>query len=292
MLKMPFLRDRLSELFYQKSTKMHIKKVLILSDFSDVSTSTIQYGISLANHLGADIWIQYVYQVSADISGDLYISPLVLESFEQDVRDRYTKLQEELPALRQENLHFVLGKGDLITEVNELVNSEQIDLILMGNRSKGFLTNILGSTANKVIQHASCPVLTLPAELEYQPFKKIAIALDLKETSKEVISFLKNFAAGFQARIDIIHISQAPIPVDVSKMVYSLDKAFETMGHQFFHIHAREVEEAIEHHVEGNAIDLLILLPREHPFFDSLFQKSISRQAAYQKKIPLLTIRQ
>jgi len=269
----------------------NIQKLLILSDFSDLSVPLIKYGLALSKHLGAKVWLQYVYHITANVSGDIYISPAVLGSFEDEVQKKFEKLSEKIPALKEDHVVFQIRSGDLVTEANDLIDEENIDLVIMGNRSEGFLTNILGSTANKMIQHAHCPVLSIPQEIEFEPFSKIALAVDLQHTSPEVISFLGTFAKAFSARIDVIHVSQAPVPIDVRQLIHTLDQHLEGLKHQFFHIHAPNIDEAIERHMAGNNTDVLILLPREHPFFDSLFQKSISRQAAYQKKTPLLTIK-
>ena len=268
-----------------------IEKLLILSDFSDLSIPLIKYGLAMAKHLEAQVWIQYVYQITVNVSGDMYISPIVLEEFEEEIRKRYEKLKKEIPTLQGDTVHFMISNGDLLLEANDLIDKEKIDLVVMGNRSEGFLTNILGSTANKMIQHAHCPVLTIPQEVDFQPFRKMALAVDLQQNSQEILTYFSGIAEAFNSRVDIIHVSQAPVPVDVSRLVNQLDRQLENVNHQFFHIHATEIEEAIERHVKGNNIDLLVLQPRKHPFFDRLFQKSISRQAAYQKKTPLLTIK-
>jgi len=270
----------------------NIEKILILSDFSNLSQPLLKYGLALAKYLDAQVWVQYVYQITANISGDMFISPVVLEGFEKEVQKKYSRLQQDIPGLDQDKVQLAVSSGDLLTEVNELIDKEQINLVVMGNRSEGFLTNILGSTANKMIQHAHCPVLTIPQEIEFQPFKKLALAVDLQKSDPEILAFLAQIATIFKARVDIIHVSPAPVPVDVGKMVNMLEHHFGNLTYQFFHIHTSEIDKAIEKHVEGNSTDLLMLLPRKHPFFDSLFQKSISRQAAYQKKIPLLTLRQ
>lgn len=270
----------------------NIEKILILTDFGKLSKPLLNYGLALADFLDARVWVQYVYQITANVSGDMYISPVVLEGYEKEVQKKYAQLQEEIPALQKDTVQLSVSSGDLLIEANDLIDKEQIDLVVMGNRSEGFLTNILGSTANKMIQHAHCPVLTIPQQIDFKPFKKMALAVDLHKSDGEMLSFLARLARIFSARIDIIHISTAPVPVDVGKMMNTLEHAFENLTHQFFHIHASEIDEGIARHVEGNSIDLLMLMPRKHPFFDSLFQKSVSRQAAYQKKVPLLTLRQ
>ncbi|MFP4089482.1 MAG: universal stress protein [Cyclobacteriaceae bacterium] len=269
---------------------MRIEKLLILIDLSEISLPLLRYGVKLAEHLQARVWVQYVYQITTHITGDTYFAPAMLENYEQEVSRDFDSIVSQVSGL--DKAAFVISRGDFLTEVNHLIDKEKMDLVLIGNRGKGFLTNIMGSNANKIIQHAHCPVLSLPQEKDFEPINKLAFAIDLQETSQEVIDFVKSFAKAFSARIDIIHVSKAPVAVDVRHILQTLDANLEGIQHQFFHIKNAEIEEALERHMVSNNVDLLVLLPRAHSFFDRLFQKSISRQAAYQKKMPLLTIHQ
>ncbi|WPP49974.1 universal stress protein [Catalinimonas niigatensis] len=267
---------------------MKIQKLLILSDFSEVSTPLLRYGLALAQHLNARVWVQHTYSFPATISGEAYIPEDAFKNYEKRIVQEFDALKKELPALR--DVQFELSCGDLVPEMNKLIESEQIDLVVIGNQGGGFITNILGSNTIKVIQHAHCPVLSVPDSIAFQPFQHMAMAMDLKATKPAVIQRIADFAQSFRARMDIIHVSEAPVAVDVNQLTHKLDKALENTSHQFFHVHTSDIDQAIAKHMEGNNDDLLILLPREHTFFDSLFQKSISRQLAYQKKVPLLSI--
>ncbi|MEQ9442990.1 MAG: universal stress protein [Cyclobacteriaceae bacterium] len=269
---------------------MKTEKVLILTDFSDGVSHLLPYGLALAEQLQAQIWIQHVYYIPPLVAGDVYIPADFLKQYEENIQHEFKRLKKKIPALQAEATRFVLSYGDLVTEMNNLIEQEQINLVIVGNHGGGFLTNVLGSNTIKVIQHASCPVLSVPNEAVFQPFQRIALAIDLKETDSRLLGLMVSFAQAFGGRVDIVHVSKAPVPVDVQKLLHDLDMTLEGVKHELFHIHASDVEQGIEQHLEGNNNDLLVLFPRTHSFFDRLFQKSISRQVAYQKKIPLLSI--
>lgn len=269
---------------------MKTKKILILSDFSEVSHALLQYGLALAQHLEAQVWVQHTYYIPPNIAGEVFIPAEALEDYEKTIYQEFEFLKEELPALKALHVQFRVNFGDLVPEMNKLIDKEQIDLVVIGNQGGGFVTNILGSNTIKVIQHAHCPVLSVPEDIAFQPYRRMAMAVDLKETQPLVIQRVADFAQAFRSRMDIVHVSEAPVAIDVRQLTHRLDKALENVSHQFFHIHTSEIDKALERHVEGNSSDLLVLLPRAHSFFDSMFQKSISRQLAFQKKVPLLTI--
>ncbi len=269
---------------------MNINKILILSDFSQVMQPLLQYGLALAHHLRARVWIQHTYYIPPNVAGEVFIPTNALDKYEKNIHHAFEHLKERLPALQEIPVSLKVSYGDLIPEMNKLIEKQQIDLVIVGQQGGGFLTNILGSNTIKVIQHAHCPVLSVPLNAVFHPYRKIAWATDLQQTDKEVLDYLSVFARSFQAQVDIVHVSEAPVPVDVTHFEHTLEVAFQDIPHPFFHVHGSDVEKGIEQYVERNNNDILVLLPRAHSFFDRLFQKSITRQVAYQERVPLLSI--
>lgn len=270
---------------------MKIQKILVLTDLSAASVSLLHYGVGLSLHLNAQLWVQHVYYIPPTVAGEVFVPEEVMQNYEQNVYRGFDHLKAEIPALSEQNGSFVASYGDLLTEANRLIDEEGIDLLLVGNRGAGFLTNILGSNTIKSIQQAHCPVLSVPAETVFRPFRRMALALDLKKTSAALIGQAADIAKIFGARVDLVHVSEAPVPVDIQQLTRSLEQALETVPHQFYSVHSLDVESGIARHLEGKNNDLLLLFPRAHSLFDRIFQKSITRKAAYQEKVPLLTLK-
>lgn len=267
---------------------MNIQKLLILSDFSETSTPLLMYGLALAQSLNARVWVQHAYFIPPNVAGEVFIPVDALEKYEKSIRKEFIKLKEEFPVLKEKDVPLVISYGNLVPEMNKFIGQEDIDLVVMGNQGGGFITNILGSNTIKVIQHAHCPVLSVPEGTEFHPFTRIALAVDLQETKPAVISHIVDFAQTFHAQVDIVHVSETP--VHLKALTHALDVSLQNVTHAFYNVLSVDIEKGIEQHVEQYKNDLVVLLPRAHSFFDRLFQKSITRQVAYQKKVPLLTI--
>ncbi|KAF6573896.1 universal stress protein [Paenibacillus polymyxa] len=57
---------------------------------------------------------------------------------------------------------MLAGHGNPASIICEIADQEKVDLIIMGTRGKGLVSEmILGSVSHHVIQHAPCPVLTV-----------------------------------------------------------------------------------------------------------------------------------
>lgn len=263
-------------------------KILIMTDFSGAAEQAATYGMHLAKRLGAEVWIQHVYYIPQDMAGEVFIQYEAMANYELKLQPKVARLKEQFTSLLPGEFRFFLSNGDLITEMNKLIDQEKIDLVVVGNRGNGFLTNILGSHTVKAIQHAHCPVLSIPKDAPFHPIENIAFAADLKQTSEKVLHQLVMFARLFQARVDVIHIRNSSN--EQQEAATTLFELLQDIPHTYYYIWVNDIEKGIQLHVETHGNDLIILLPRTHSFFDRLFQRSISRQLAFHTKVPLLSI--
>jgi nucleotide-binding universal stress UspA family protein len=176
----------------------------------------------------------------------------------------------------------------LIVQANRAIDQHRIDLLVVGNRGGGLTTNVLGSHTLKLIYHANCPVLSIPQQATFQPFRRIAFATDWHRTSEKNISQLRNLVKQFNAQLDVIHVSTSEKAAESDEAAF---RAHEIPG-TLHYLWSEHIEEGLQEHIEQHQNDLLVLIPHQHSFFDRLFQKSITRQMVYHSQIPLLTLRE
>ncbi len=76
-------------------------------------------------------------------------------------------LVEELKRAGLKDVHGAVGIGNPAYEIVELAAREHYDLIVMGTHGRtGIAHALVGSTAEKVVRRAACPVLTVRAKGE------------------------------------------------------------------------------------------------------------------------------
>lgn len=147
---------------------MPFKKILFPTDFSDTSKHALTYAISLAREYRAELLLVHVIDNSLDYSFAYsgmtpYQAPL--QDYYSDIRERTQQLLDEIIE-KEVDLTTKTGTevafGTPHREITELAKERGADLIVIGTHGRSGLGHLLiGSTAEKVVREAPCPVLTV-----------------------------------------------------------------------------------------------------------------------------------
>ena len=144
--------------------KQEIKKILFPTDFSVASDYALSYAVSMAKRFKAEIFLIHVVDTSYDISG-FYIPHISVE-----------KLIQEMEISAEAQLKKVGGKisrsvkayksavksGIPYKEIIKFAKNKGIDMIIMGTHGKSGTDHFFfGSTTERVMKQADCPVLTI-----------------------------------------------------------------------------------------------------------------------------------
>ncbi|MDR1990992.1 MAG: universal stress protein [Acidobacteriaceae bacterium] len=141
------------------------KKVLVTTDFSELSQAALNYGRELARRYHAAL---HVLHVADDMrwrySDGMGVAMMV--GVQADLEE-YAKnyLSTVITNEDRTELHAVTA---VVTAPNpalaiiDYAAQEQVDLIVMGTHGRGPVTRMLmGSVAERVVRAAPCPVLTV-----------------------------------------------------------------------------------------------------------------------------------
>ena len=128
-----------------------IKTILLTTDFSDTSTRAVGPAIALARRFGAHLVLTFVEEDR--------LPPLVVEYMAVGVEDVLSQFAaDHLSGI--EDLELAIGVGTPHVEIVRLAEEKNVDLIVMATHGRGFISHaILGSTAERVLRRAPCPVL-------------------------------------------------------------------------------------------------------------------------------------
>ncbi len=140
-----------------------IKRILIPTDFSEPSMEAFSYTVELNKLLKAKLYLLHVIQELTDFS-ELNLSPTVIPeiyaTFEENAWKRLEELESSIPSDTPHESHVVHGTP--FNEIIKFAQTERVDLIVVGTRGRTGLKEILfGSTAEKVVKKAMCPVLAV-----------------------------------------------------------------------------------------------------------------------------------
>lgn len=146
-----------------KPIKPNFRRILVPIDFSESSRQVLCDALGFAQQYRAQLILLHVVEPVL-YPADLGYAPVDVQTmgvnFEQAAKDRLNQLcGEEMPSDIKAQVRVRFGPA--YQEITDAGREEKADLIMISTHGYTGLTHVfLGSTAERVIRHASCPVLT------------------------------------------------------------------------------------------------------------------------------------
>ncbi len=152
-----------------------ISKVLVPIDFSDYSKNALKYAVNFVKLFKAQLFLIYVVEpviYPPDFSmGQIAIPSVDLEMDKRAIDELDKLANQEIPA--EIKVKSIVKTGKPFIEIIETASEENVDLIIIATHGHTGMEHILfGSTAEKVIRKAPCPVLTLREPIKGFMFKQ------------------------------------------------------------------------------------------------------------------------
>jgi universal stress protein A len=142
-------------------------RILVPIDFSEYSKRSISYAARFASRYNATLLLVHVFESGYAVSGHEDVKPSIelLKSqaagAEQAAQDSLAVIENQLQnrGIKTEAHHRA---GCPFYEIVKTANDLNIDLIIIGSHGRTGLSHLLlGSVAERVVEHAQCPVLVL-----------------------------------------------------------------------------------------------------------------------------------
>lgn len=143
---------------------MKVERILFPTDFSEGSFHALPYAVDLARHYNAKLYIIHVlYDIARATESHI---PHV--SMDELYKEMTTWAEKEIGKCCIEetrglsNVEKKILRGIPYDEIMKFATEEKIDLIVMGTYGRsGFERLLFGSTAERVVRRAPCPVMTV-----------------------------------------------------------------------------------------------------------------------------------
>jgi nucleotide-binding universal stress UspA family protein len=141
------------------------RRILYPTDFSKAARPAFERALALAKQDGAELLIVHVMVPPAPFVGNGYVSPKTYEDLEAAARrSAETQMKAVLAKAKKAGVRAtaILTEGMPFDQIVRTAKGKRADLIVIGTHGRtGFSRFFLGSVAERVVQLAPCPVLTV-----------------------------------------------------------------------------------------------------------------------------------
>ena len=195
------------------SLRFKIQTILAPVDFSPASVQALDYAVSLAKQFHAAIHLVHVYppDEASSVPGAghlLFESAEVVERLNEALTGIHRKY---MPTFRLENCH--IRRGQPYQEIVGLARELDADLIALSTRGHSGLKHLLlGSTAERVVRNAPCPVLVTrkrkqksKAASQSVAVRTILVPTDFSQCSLAGTEYAASLARKFNATLRLFH---------------------------------------------------------------------------------------
>jgi universal stress protein A len=144
-----------------------INKILIATDFSETANRALDYGAELAARSNVPVLLLHVYSnpVVPVPDGFVMMTPVDVAAMLNQLEKGLAEQRQRAQALGVRQVDTVMTEGAPTSEIVRIATDHHCDLIVLGTHGRSGLAHLLlGSTAEKVLRSAPCPVLTVNAK--------------------------------------------------------------------------------------------------------------------------------
>lgn len=182
---------------------LHLKKILLATDFSDIAEAALRYTLFLARHNAAEVHLAHVEEAASH-----YLEED--KRLQEKVEERMAALTAsmDLGDVRVERV--ILRGEDVAPALTAYADKISADLTVIGTHGhRGLRRLVMGSVAEEVVRKAKGPVLTVRKHEGIPPepqVRRILLPLDFSESSLRAVPYAKDLAARYGADLVALHV--------------------------------------------------------------------------------------
>jgi nucleotide-binding universal stress UspA family protein len=143
---------------------IEIKKILVPTDFSEYARNALRYATAFAQSFQAQLVLIHCCEhtvLGAGTEAYHFSVPEYIAKVEESERTTLEELAEEIRGAGF-TVETVFAVGAAAAAVVETAREKDVDMIIIATHGRtGFSHLMFGSTAEKVVRMAPCPVLTV-----------------------------------------------------------------------------------------------------------------------------------
>ncbi len=260
-----------------------MKKILGATDFSNCARNAMEYAMELARALQVEICVIHAIGKTEGINNNTY-SALYIEDYYNNKRQALKDWANTFTAneaFKNIPVSTVCEVGSVSHVITSYIESNPVEMLVMGTMGSTGITGIFGSNANTMVEKTKTPTLIIPLESKFALNSVITLATDFESPlSQEDINGLNELIAASKAeKLNVLHIIEGSAGWKTNEAgEENLKKLINNTDVDFSYINESNPIDGIMNFVVSNKTDILCLVKRHHNIVYRIFNRSTVNQ--------------
>lgn len=276
-----------------------MRKVVVPTDFSKNAFNALKYACQLFKYTRADFFILHAY------ADEVYQQDRVVKRSSLDALKEvtYKNSEKQLSKIIKDIFEYspnprhkfnsISAFGTLTDEINDLINSENADIVVMGTRGESNDRTItFGSNTIQVLKYVQCPVLAIPENYKYHPPKELLFPSDyLVPYKRRELKLVCELTGSFKSSIHMLYIdSNKKLSLRQEDNMSLLKECLYKANLYFETTEGKDKTIAITKYIVHKEMDLLIMANSRHSHLEQMLHQSTIEKIGLHIKIPFLVL--
>jgi nucleotide-binding universal stress UspA family protein len=259
-----------------------MKKILVATDFSTCAGNAMEYALELAKALGLELCALHAIGSTEGIFNNTY-NALYIEDYYNTKRqalatwtDTYTSRER----FKDVQVSTVCEVGSLSNVITKYIDSNPVELIIMGTMGSTGIAGIFGSNASMVVEKIKTPTLIIPLESKFSISPVVTLATDFSSnlSSGDVSALNELILALGPKKLNILNIIEGPEWKTNEEGENKLRALINASDLDFKYINEDNAIDGIINFIVSNETDILSVVKHHHNIVYRIFNKSTVNQ--------------
>lgn len=194
--------------------RVSLTKILVTTDFSEVSDHALDYAVALARRYDARIYLAHVITPDPFQFAEPQLAQATYEKVRQAAEEGITDILIS-GKLRGVPHEVLMEEGNVWPTLEKLAVENEVDLIVAGTHGRGKVQKFLiGSVAEEIFRQADCAVLTVGPRVKTETTQEIDLnsilfATDFGPGAEKAAAYAFSLAQEHSARLTLLHVIES-----------------------------------------------------------------------------------
>lgn len=255
--------------------------VIVPLDFSETSFNAAQYASDMfENRPDVQIILYHYYASGEDIT--------TARTFMNSLEEKYSNSERKIDSVIESGPNF-------IDSLSSFAHVKRAYMIVMGLTGKTPMAQrFSGSNTLKMSEKNVCPVLIVPDDASFTKIKNVLIASEMKYVEETpALLAVKRVLQDFKPSLHILNVDASHYISLTTEFKEERDKMENLLAEfkpEFYFMRLFDFHESMNLFTRDKNIDMIIIAPKHHSFYERLFKTQHTKSMIYQSKVPVLAV--